>query len=162
MLGLFAWVDVSSVIIVSMVSFFGATAKTPISSIIMGSELTGGYALLFFTPMMLLIFVAYIMSGQNNSIFKNQVMNRSDSPAHRREYQRPILRDWHVSDVFRKSLTRLSSDNSIDEALQAMNHDKTKTAVVVNENDRLLGVVNRSKFFEFPDEYRKSVKFDML
>ena len=101
MLGLFAWVDVSSVIIVSMVSFFGATAKTPISSIIMGSELTGGYALL--APMMLATFVAYIMSGQHNSIFRNQVINRSDSPAHKREYQKPILRDLYVKDVLRKS-----------------------------------------------------------
>src|SRR4030095_311193 len=42
LIGLFTWMDVSSVIIVAMVSFFGATAKTPISSIIMGSELTGG------------------------------------------------------------------------------------------------------------------------
>ena len=72
--GLFTWIDVSSVIIVSMVSFFGATAKTPISSIIMGSELTGGYALL--APMMLATFIAYIMSGQHNSIFRNQVLNR--------------------------------------------------------------------------------------
>ncbi|MGA8842933.1 MAG: chloride channel protein, partial [Nitrososphaeraceae archaeon] len=160
MLGLFAWVDVSSVIIVSMVSFFGATAKTPISSIIMGSELTGGYALL--APMMLATFVAYIMSGQHNSIFRNQVINRSDSPAHRREYQQPILRALYVKDVLRKSVTKLSINNSIDEALQAMNRDKTKTAVVVNENDRLLGVVNRSKFFEFPEEYRKSVKLDSV
>ena len=43
-----------------------------------------------------------------------------------------------------------------------MNHDRTKTAVVVNENDRLLGVVSRYKFFEFPDEYRKSVKLDSV
>ena len=43
-----------------------------------------------------------------------------------------------------------------------MNRDKTKTAVVVDENDRLLGVVNRSKFFEFPDEDRKSVKLDSV
>ena len=67
-----------------------------------------------------------------------------------------------MKDVLRKSFTRLSSDNSIDEALQTMNRDKTKTAVVVNENDRLLGVVNRYKFFEFPDEYRKSVKLDSV
>ncbi len=160
MLGLFAWVDVSSVIIVSMVSFFGATAKTPISSIIMGSELTGGYALL--APMMLATFIAYIMSGQHSSIFRNQVLNRSDSPAHKREYQRPILRDLYVKDVFRKSLTKLSSDNSIDEALQSMNRDKTKTAAVVNEKDRLLGVVSRHKFFEIPEEYRKTVKLDSV
>lgn len=160
MLGLFAWVDVSSVIIVSMVSFFGATAKTPISSIIMGSELTGGYALL--APMMLATFIAYIMSGQHSSIFRNQVINRSDSPAHKREYQRPILRDLYVKDVFKETLTKLSPDNSIEEALQSMNHDRTKSAAVVNENDRLLGVVNRHKFFEFPEEYRKSVKLDSV
>ncbi len=159
MLGLFAWIDVSSVIIVSMVSFFGATAKTPISSIIMGSELTG-YALL--APMMLATFVAYIMSGQHSSIFRNQVISRSDSPAHKREYQRPILRDLYVKDVFRKSLTKLSPGNSIEDALQSMNRDKTKTAAVVNENDMLLGVVNRHKFFEIPEEYRKTVKLDSV
>jgi chloride channel protein, CIC family len=160
MLGLFLWVDVSSIIIVSMVSFFGATAKTPISSIIMGSELTGGYALL--APMMLATFVAYIMSGQHNSIFRNQVISRSDSPAHRREYQRPILRDLYVKDVFRKSFTKISADKSIDDALQIMNRDRTKTVVVVNENERLLGIVNRHNFFEFPEEYRKSVKLDNI
>lgn len=160
MLGLFIWVDVSSVIIVSMVSFFGATAKTPISSIIMGSELTGGYALL--APMMLATFIAYIMSGQHSSIFRNQVINRSDSPAHRREYQRPILRDLYVKDIFRQSYTKISSDKSIEEALQTMNRDRTKTVVVVNEDDRLLGVVSRYKFFEFPEEYRKSVKLDSI
>lgn len=160
MLGLFLWVDTSSVIIVSMVSFFGATAKTPIASIIMGSELTGGYALL--APMMLATFVAYIMSGQHSSIFRSQVLDRSVSPAHRREYQRPILRDLCVKDVLRESLTKLSSDDSIEEALQIMNRDRTKTAAVVNENERLLGVVNRYKFFEFPEEYRKSVKLDSI
>jgi chloride channel protein, CIC family len=160
MLGLFAWVDVSSVIIVSMVSFFGATAKTPISSIIMGSELTGGYALL--APMMLATFIAYIMSGQHSSIFRYQVINRSDSPAHRKEYQIPILRELYVKDVFRKSFTKLSPENSIDEALQTMNRDGTKFAAVVNENCRLLGVVNRHKFFEFPEEYRKSVKLESV
>ena len=111
---------------------------------------------------MLDTFVAYIMSGQHNSVFRNQVINRSDSPAHRREYQRPILRDLYVKDVLRKSVTKLSINNSIDEALQTMNRDRTKTAVVVNENDRLPGVVNKYKFFEFPDEYRKSVKLDSV
>ena len=33
---------------------------------------------------------------------------------------------------------------------------------VVNENDRLLGVVNRHKFFEIPEEYRKTVKLDSV
>jgi chloride channel protein, CIC family len=156
LLGLFTWVDVTSVIIVSMVSFFGATAKTPISSIIMGSELTGGYALL--APMMLATFIAYIMSGQHNSIFRNQVMNRSDSPAHRMEYQRVILSDLFVKDVMKDPTNRLSKDLSLEEALQILNRNSGRMIMVVNENDKLEGVVYKHKLFEFPEEYRKSTK----
>ncbi len=160
LLGLFTWVDVSSVIIVSMVSFFGATAKTPISSIIMGSELTGGYALL--APMMLATFVAYIMSGQHNSIFRNQVLNRSASPAHRMEYQLPILRDMYVKDAIRVPVNKLSKDVTIDEALQIMNRNNSKMIAVVNEKELLHGVVYKQKLYEFPDEYRKSIKLESI
>ncbi len=158
--GLFTWIDVSSVIIVAMVSFFGATAKTPISSIIMGSELTGGYALL--APMMLATFVAYIMSGQHSSIFRSQVLSRSDSPAHRMEYQRPILSDLYVKDAIRSANNKLSKDVSIEESLQIMNRNNSKMIMVVNEDDILQGVVYKYKLFEFPEEYRKSVKLESI
>jgi len=160
LLGLFTWIDLSSVIIVAMVSFFGATAKTPISSIIMGSELTGGYALL--APMMLATFVAYIMSGQHNSIFRNQVLNRSDSPAHRMEYQRPILSDLYVKDAIRSATNKLSKDVSIEESLQIMNRNNSKMILVVNHDDMLQGAVYKHKLFEFPEEYRKSVKLESI
>ena len=160
LLGLFTWIDVSSVIIVSMVSFFGATAKTPISSIIMGSELTGGYALL--APMMLATFIAYIMSGQHSSIFRNQVLNRSDSPAHRMEYQRVILRDLYVKDVMKNPINKLSKNLSIEEALQILNRNNSRMIMLVSENDKLEGVVYRYKLFEFPEEYRKSIKLENI
>ena len=158
--GLFTWIDVTSVIIVAMVSFFGATAKTPISSIIMGSELTGGYALL--APMMLATFVAYIMSGQHNSIFRSQLLNRSDSPAHRMEYQRPILSDLYVKDAFRGASNKLSKDVSIEESLQIMNRNNSKMILVVDQDDVLQGVVYKHKLFEFPEEYRKSVNLESI
>jgi CIC family chloride channel protein len=160
LLGLFTWIDVSSVIIVAMVSFFGATAKTPISSIIMGSELTGGYALL--APMMLATFVAYIMSGQHSSIFRNQVLNRSDSPAHRTEYQRVILSDLYVKDIMKNPVNKLSKNLSIEEALLILNRNNSRMIMVVNESDKLEGVVYRFKLFEFPEEYRKSTKLENI
>jgi CIC family chloride channel protein len=160
LLGLFTWIDVSSVIIVSMVSFFGATAKTPISSIIMGSELTGGYALL--APMMLATFVAYIMSGQHSSIFRNQVLNRSDSPAHRTEYQRVILSDLYVKDIMKNPVNKLSKNLSIEEALLILKRNNSRMIMVVNESDNLEGVVYRFKLFEFPEEYRKSTKLENI
>ena len=60
------------------------------------------------------------------------------------------------------SLNYLQTFLSIDEALHSMNRDRIKTAAVVNENDRLLGVVNRHKFFEIPEEYRKTVKLNSI
>jgi len=112
--------------------------------------------------MMLSTFVAYIMSGQHNSIFRNQVLNRSDSPAHRTEYQRVVLSDLYVKDIMKSPINKLSKDVSIVEALQIMNRNNSKMIMVVNENDRLEGVVYRYKLFEFPEEYRKSVKLESI
>ena len=80
-LGLFTWIDISSGVIVGMVALFSASSKAPISVIVMGSEMTGGYALL--PPMMLSTFIAYITSGFGNTIYKSQVNTRADSPAHK-------------------------------------------------------------------------------
>ena len=43
-----------------------------------------------------------------------------------------------------------------------MNRNNSKMIMVVNENDRLEGVVYRYKLFEFPEEYRKSVKLESI
>jgi chloride channel protein, CIC family len=111
---------------------------------------------------MLATFVAYIMSGQHNSIFRNQVLNRSASPAHRMEYQLPILRDMYVKDAIRVPVNKLSKDVTIDEALQIMNRNNSKMIAVVNEKELLHGVVYKHRLYEFPDEYRKSIKLESI
>jgi chloride channel protein, CIC family len=112
--------------------------------------------------MMLATFIAYIMSGRHNSIFRNQVLNRSDSPAHRMEYQRVILSDLYVKDVMKNPINKLSKNLSIEEALQILNRNNSRMVMVVNENDKLEGVVYRYKLFEFPEEYRKSTKLENI
>jgi CIC family chloride channel protein len=77
--GLFTWIDVSSGVIVGMVALFSAASKAPISVIIMGSEMTGGYVLL--PAMMLSTFIAYVVSGFENTIYRSQVSTRAESPA---------------------------------------------------------------------------------
>lgn len=79
--GLFMWVDISATALVGMIAFFAAVSKTPVSSIIMGSEMTGGYTLL--APIMLATVIAYVASGEKSGIFRNQVANRADSEAHK-------------------------------------------------------------------------------
>lgn len=67
-------------VVVGMASFFAGVANAPIASIVMVSELTGGYELL--PPLMIVATVALIFSGRP-SIYKNQVQNRFHSKAHR-------------------------------------------------------------------------------
>lgn len=102
------------------------------------------------------------MSGQHNSIFRNQVLNRSDSPAHRMEYQLPILRDMYVRNAIRVDVNKLSKYVTIDEALQLMNRNNSKMITVVNEKELLIGVVYKHKLYEFTEEYRKSIKLESI
>jgi CIC family chloride channel protein len=126
MFGLFLWIDVSAAAIVGMVAFFSATAKTPIATIVMGSELTGGYGLL--APMMIATVVAYAASSLNSSIFRSQVTTRRESPVHKGEYDISVLRDLKARDAMDSQFLFLSGSTPIAEVLDAM---KTSEADIV-------------------------------
>lgn len=129
MLGLFLWIDVSAAAIVGMVAFFCATAKTPIATIIMGSELTGGYGLL--APIMIATVVAYAASSLNSSIFKSQVTTRRESPVHRGEYDNSLLKELRARDAANPRFPRASRRSTVDEALEAMRSFKQDFVLVV-------------------------------
>ena len=118
MFGLFLWIDVSAAAIVGMVAFFSATAKTPISTIVMGSELTSGYGLL--APMMIATVVAYAASSLNSSIFQSQVTTRRESPVHRGEYDISVLREMRSGDAASPQFLIMSQTAPIAKVLDMM------------------------------------------
>ena len=65
--------------LVGMAGFFAAAAKTPFSTIIIVSEMTGGYSLLL--PSLWVCTLAFVLSDVQ-SIYSAQVESRSRSPAH--------------------------------------------------------------------------------
>jgi CIC family chloride channel protein len=134
--GLFLWIDVSAVAIVGMVAFFSATAKTPIATIIMGSELTGGYGLL--APMMIATVVAYAVSSLNSGIFKSQVTTRRESPVHKGEYDISILKELRASDAADTCVV-LDSSTPITDAVEAMQAGEAGIAFV-NMHDNGTGM----------------------
>ena len=69
----------ASFVIVGMAGFFAAAAKTPFSTLIIVSEMTGGYHLLL--PALWVCTLAFILSDKQ-SIYSSQVESRSLSPAH--------------------------------------------------------------------------------
>ena len=71
-----------------MAGFFAAAAKTPFSTLVMVSEMTGNYGLLL--PTLWVCAVAFLLSDEQ-SIYSAQVESRSRSPAHQGSYVREVL-----------------------------------------------------------------------
>jgi len=67
-------------VIVGMAGFFAAAAKTPFSTIVIVSEMTGNYNLLL--PTLWVCSLAFLLSDPK-SIYSEQVANVSSSPVHR-------------------------------------------------------------------------------
>jgi chloride channel protein, CIC family len=150
----------------------------------MGSEMTGGYALL--APMMLATFIAYAVSGQNNSIFKSQVMARSDSLAHnnnkkkeeKEEQNHPlpssILKTLSVKDAMNIHYHKLNKHSSVKEAINHMENSHSKIVVITEEDQmeydnkinesssKLRGVVYLNDLLETPEALRDVIKLELI
>ena len=83
-------------VIVGMAAVFGAAARVPIATILMVTEMTGGYRLL--APAALAVMVGYlvqrIVTGRlgHGSLYEAQVLGRGDSPAHGIDFLKVALR----------------------------------------------------------------------
>jgi chloride channel protein, CIC family len=83
-------------VVVGMAGFFTAVSNTPISTIIIVSEMTGSYHLLL--PSLLVCSITYAAS-RPWTIFRSQVKNRIDSPAHAGEFFVDVLQRITVADL---------------------------------------------------------------
>jgi len=83
-------------VIVGMAVVFGGAARVPIATLLMVTEMTGGYALL--VPAALAVTLSYMIQVtlsahlKYNSLYEAQVPGRADSPAHYTEHLEAALR----------------------------------------------------------------------
>ncbi len=128
----------STFAIVGMAGFFAAAANTPISTIIMVSELTGNYELLM--PSMWVCTLSFLVA-RKWSIYQSQVPGRIYSQAHYGEYAHDIFRTITVRDTFNrhKNNQTLEEDMPIDNILSALKDTKQRMFPVVNEEKQLTG-----------------------
>jgi len=82
--------------LVGMAGFFAAAANTPISTIIMVSEMTGNYQLL--VPSMWVCFLAYMLC-RRHQLYEHQVPNRFQAPSHLGDMLEAVLRRIPVARV---------------------------------------------------------------
>lgn len=139
LLPVFSFLNFAEFIIVAMIAFFGGISKAPIAIIIMGTEMTGSYAL--FIPLMLATTVSYFISGNKYSIYRSQVNTRKDSPAHSYEYENPIMDKISVFDAMKRDFINVPSSSTIKEAVSKVRESKTKSIMIV-DNGKLVGYLS--------------------
>jgi CIC family chloride channel protein len=124
-----------------MAGFFAAAAKTPFSTLIIVSEMTGGYHLLL--PALWVCVLAFILSDEK-SIYSAQVESRSRSPAHQGSFVREILAEVRVSQFLTggRAVPVLHASDSLTTVLDRLDGSAYPVLPVVDADGRLLGVVD--------------------
>ncbi|WP_214019495.1 chloride channel protein [Methanoculleus sp.] len=127
-------------VVVGMIALFGAISHAPIAVMIMVVEMTGDFSLL--VPAMGAVSVAVLLIGQS-TIFREQVLNRSKSAAHRDEYMIEILQDIHVSDVMvpRDRIIAVSPGDTTGRVLRLIDETLHTGFPVLDGEGKLVGMI---------------------
>ncbi len=128
-------------VIVGMAGFFAAAAKTPFSTLVIVSEMTGGYHLLL--PALWVCILAYMLSDKR-SIYSSQMDSRSRSPAHQGSYVREVLAGVRVSQFLNRQprVPLLHACDSLSVVMRCFDDAAYPVLPVVDDDNRLLGVVD--------------------
>lgn len=128
---------VAPFVIVGMAAFFGAAGKVPLSVTVMVTEMTGSLQLLPGT--MIAVAISYLVSG-NYTIYQAQVPTRKDSPAHRSEYELPIMRVVRILEC-KLDDVKVFVDDSVEKAILIMTNRGFLSLPVVDYNYKFVGIV---------------------
>ena len=138
-------------VLVGMGAFFAGAAKVPISSMIMVSEMTGGYHLL--APMMLSSSTAYLVSS-NISLYEKQVQRMADSQAHMGDFTIDVLDTLVVDQAYKKDgkIRLLKEDTPLSEFQNIVQEEQDNHFPVLDKSGELVGIITlrntRSILFE--------------
>ncbi len=127
--------------IVGMAGFFAAVANTPLSTIIMVSELTGNYQLLL--PTMWVSTIAYFIS-RKWTIYRSQVPNMTYSQAHFGRSSGQIIKHTTVEDCYKKDrkFYTVAADADIKNIIELVETSRQRVFPVVDKEGDLLGGFN--------------------
>jgi CIC family chloride channel protein len=133
-------IDAEAFAVVGMAGFFSGCAHAPFSTIIMVSELTGGYELLL--PTMWVSTLCFIME-QRWQLYVKQVPSRLDSPAHRGDFLIDVLEGIHVRDVLGPAsydVRTIPESASLRDIVHLLAETRQHYFPVVDAQNKLVGI----------------------
>jgi chloride channel protein, CIC family len=137
----------ASYVVVGMAGFFAAAAKTPFSTVLIVSEMTGGYSLLL--PSLWVCVLAFMLSDEK-SIYSSQLEGRSFSPAHQGAHVRQLLSSVMVRELLpasENSFPRLRDHDKLERLYELLEDSQRSLLPVVDADMQLLGVVTLDEAF---------------
>jgi CIC family chloride channel protein len=135
-----------SFVIVGMAGFFAAAAKTPFSTLVIVSEMTGNYHLLL--PALWVCALAFLLSDEQ-SIYSSQVESRSRSPAHQGDYVRDVLTGIQVSQFLKdgQDVPILHPGDPLPAVIDRLSGTTFHALPVADADGHLLGVVSLEEVY---------------
>ncbi len=125
-------------VLVGMAGFFSAAANTPLSTIIMVTEMVGNFQLV--VPSLWISFIAYTIS-QRVTIYEKQVNSRSLSSAHKYEYMQDVLGTITVKDLMEHDFITVDKATHLSKIYKILSESKQTDLLVVDENNELSGIL---------------------
>ena len=136
---------------VGMAGFFSAAANTPISTLVMVSEMTGNYELLL--PSLWVCSLAYLLA-RRWKLYRSQVASRLESPAHQGAILGGVLRSLRVEDVIGgRPLHQLGESAPLREVIRECLRSSQHCFPVVDGEQRMTGLISLAQLRQFLDEH---------
>jgi len=144
-----------SLVIVGMMALFAGVGRVPIAVILMVSEMTGNLSLV--APSMVAVVIAFFVCGSKYTIYRSQVKTRADSPAHRGEYNVPLLTKIQVMDATNPHCISLAPNDTVKTAYQLMLENRFNGLPIL-DSQKVVGIVAMSDVMRVPREQMGSTQ----
>eukprot|EP00904_Undaria_pinnatifida_P001908 jgi/Undpi1/11718/HiC_scaffold_37.g14013.m1 len=143
--------DPGAYILVGMAGFFTAAAKTPISTIVMVSEMTGNYHLL--VPSLWVAALA-VLFGRRIRLYRSQVPTRLQSNAHKDEMFVDVLEGMTVADVMDSSpeFETVRRTTSLQKLVTIFTETTQHYFPVLDDDDRMVAILSANDVRRFVQE----------
>ena len=141
-------------VIVGMMALFAGVGRAPIATILMVSEMTGNLTLL--APSMIAVVISYYLTGTKYTIYHSQVETRADSPAHRGEYNVPLMTRLFVEGAMTRDVATLNERDTVDQANQLLVQKRLRALPVLSADGKISGIVTMKDVTRVPNEQTTS------
>lgn len=133
---------VGAFVVVGMAGFFAGAANTPLSTIIMVSEMVGNYHLL--VPTLWVSAISFVLV-RRSTLYRSQVSRRADSPVHQDEMLADVLKTITVQEALddpeHGPTAMVRPETPLRAILSVLDETHRDALPVTDEESQLIGVI---------------------